>query len=99
MLLLLVALFGLLVPNGFFIYWLFSEFNGFGPVLENHLALGFILDATLVTALLCYYFAKSPIGTFKWPWFLVLSLLGGLGFSLPFYWWLNKRQQNLTPAS
>jgi hypothetical protein len=26
-----------------------------------------------------------------WPWFVVFSLLGGLGFSLPFYYWLNTR--------
>jgi hypothetical protein len=97
--LLLIALFGLLVPNGLFIYWLFFEFNGFGPALENHLALAFMLDAALVTLLLCIYFARSPIGTVTWPWFLVLSLLGGLGFSLPFYWWLNRRRNGLARAT
>jgi hypothetical protein len=89
--LLLVAFFGLLVPNGLFIYWLLYEFEDLAAVLANHLALGFMLDAALVTALLCVYFARSPIGTVKWPWFLALSLLGGLGFGLPFYWWLNRR--------
>ena len=38
MLLLAVALFGLVVPNGFFIYWLVYEFAGLGPVLQNKLA-------------------------------------------------------------
>jgi hypothetical protein len=37
------------------------------------------------------YFARNPIGRYKWPWFVILSLIGGLGFGLPFYWWLNKR--------
>ena len=41
--------------------------------------------------LLAYSFAIKPIGKIKWGWFVVLSLLGGLAFSIPFYWWLNKR--------
>lgn len=89
--LLLVALFGLVVPNGFFIYWLFFEFHGFGPVLEDNLALGFILDVLLALIFLSVYFARNPIGPIKWHWFVVLSFVGGLGFSLPFYYWLNRR--------
>ena len=90
--LLLVALFGLLVPNGLFVYWLMNEFHGLRPVLENKLALAFMLDALLALVLLAVYFARRPIGPVRWTWFVVLSLLGGLGFSLPFYWWLNTRR-------
>jgi hypothetical protein len=43
--LLVIAVLGLVVPNGCFIYWLLHDFNGVGPVLENRLAIGFILDA------------------------------------------------------
>jgi hypothetical protein len=92
MFLLVIALFGLLVPNGLFLYWLFDEFDGIAAMLQNKLALGFMLDAFLAMGLLAYYFARKPIGPVSWYWFIVLSLLGGLGFSLPFYWWLNKRQ-------
>jgi len=59
--LLLVAAFGFVVPNGFFIYWLVNEFNGFGPVLQDNLALGFILDVTVTLILLTVYFAKHPL--------------------------------------
>ena len=92
MALLLIALFGLFVPNGLFIYWLFTEFSSMKEVINNWLALAFIIDAFMVLGLLAYWFAKNPIGKFRWPWFVVLSLIGGLGFSLPFYYWLNKRQ-------
>ncbi|HJU75763.1 MAG TPA: hypothetical protein VJ717_18610 [Gemmatimonadaceae bacterium] len=92
MLLLLTALVGLLVPNGFFLYWLFFEFNGFGPVLQNKLALGFILDVLLTLIVLTVYFARHPIGPVRWYWFVLLSFLGGLGFSLPLYYWMNRRQ-------
>lgn len=89
--LLLVALLGLLIPNGFFVYWMLNEYHGLGPVLQDRLALGFILDAVLALVLLTVYFARHPIGRVRWPWFAVLSLLGGLGFSLPLYYWLNTR--------
>ena len=91
--LLIVALFGLIVPNGFFLKWLFTEYNGIAPVLDNHLALAFILDAFMAMTLLAIYFARKPIGRVRWHWFVVLSLIGGLGFSLPMYWWLNTRSE------
>jgi hypothetical protein len=89
--LLLISVFGLVVPNGFFVYWLLYEFRGVGPVLEDKLALAFILDVTVALILLAMYFARHPIGPRKWYWFVVLSLIGGLGFSLPMYYWLNRR--------
>lgn len=92
MILLIIAIFGLLVPNGIFIYWLLTEFNSVSQFYTDKLALGFILDCVLVMLLLAYWFAVNPIGTVKWYWFIVLSLIGGLGFSLPFYYWLNKRK-------
>lgn len=91
MILLALALFGLIVPNGIFICWLFTEFNGVSEVLQNKLAVAFIIDAFLAMFLLAYFFARHPIGKIKWHWFIALSIVGGLGFSLPFYWWLNKR--------
>ena len=91
MILLLIALFGLLVPNGIFFYWLLYECDGIAGIVQNKLAIAFIVDAFLAMGLLAYYFAGNPIGKVKWYWFIVLSILGGLGFSIPFYWWLNKR--------
>ncbi|HEV8124856.1 MAG TPA: hypothetical protein VGP80_11460 [Gemmatimonadales bacterium] len=89
--LLVIAAFGFLVPNGFFIYWLFVDFHSLHQVLGDRLALGFILDVLVAMLLLAWYYARRPIGPVRWPWFVVLSLAGGLGFSLPLYWWLNRR--------
>ena len=89
--LLAIALFGLIVPNGLFINWLFTDFNGWRPVLDNHLALAFMLDAAMATALLSAIIARTPTRRVKWPTFALLSLLGGLGFSIPFCWWLETR--------
>ena len=90
MFILIAALFGLLVPNGLFIYWLLTEFHGVGDVINDRLALAFIIEAFLVLVIMAVYFARNPIGTVKWYCFVVLSLIGGLGFGIPFYYWWNK---------
>lgn len=90
-LLLLIAAFGLLVPNGLFLYALFDAYHDVAQLTHNALALAFMIDALMAMVLLAYYFAWRPIGHVSWYWFIFLSFIGGLGFSLPFYWWLNKR--------
>ena len=96
MILVLVALFGLIVPNGLFLYWFVSEFSGMNAVFQNHLALAYNIDAVMTLILLAVYFARRPIGNVGWQTFVLLSLVGGLGFSLPLYWWLNMRSSNGT---
>ena len=91
--LLAVALFGLVVPNGMFFYASFHNPNSCGGVTHNLLASSFMLDAFVAMGLLAYFFAVRPIGPVKWYWFILLSLLGGLAFSLPLYWWLNSRRE------
>ena len=87
----LLALFGLLVPNGLFVYWLVTEFHGLGPVLHDKLAVAFIVDAFLAVGVVAAFIARSGTSRVHWAWFVLLSLIGGLGFSLPFTWWLNER--------
>ena len=53
----------------------------------------------LLLVLLAVYFARHPLGPIRWPWFVVLSLLGGLGFGLPLYYWLNTRRRSFREAS
>ena len=99
MLLLLVAAFGMIVPNAFIVAWLLNDYQGLGPVLQDRLALGFILDVAVTLAILSVYFAKHPPGPVQWPWFVLLSLMGGLAFSLPLYYWLNTRQSAAAPRT
>ena len=87
--LLLMASLGLVVGDGLFGYWLLHDFNGWRAVMDDHLALAFMVDATLTLVILTVYFARKPPGRYRWPWFVVLSLIGGLCFGVPFYWWLN----------
>ena len=86
-----LSLFGLVVPNGFFIYWLFFEFTSLAAIIHNTLAVAFMMDAFIAVGLLAYLFARYPVGPIRWTWFVILSFVGGLGFSIPFYLWLNGR--------
>jgi FtsH-binding integral membrane protein len=84
MILLLVALFGLLVPNGIFIYWLIYEHRSIHDLTNDHLALAFIIEAAMLFLMFTVYFARNPIGRYKWYLFVIFSLTGGLGFGLHF---------------
>ena len=90
--LLLVALIGLLVGDGLFFYWMAFDYHGPAAVMQDRLALGFIVDAFLTLIILAVRFARVPPGRYRWPWFVALSIVGGLCFGLPFYWWLNTRR-------
>lgn len=87
-----IAAFGMLVPNGLFVYWLITDFTSVSQFFSDRLALAFILDLFAATALLTYLVAVKPLGPIRWPWFLLFSLLGGLAFSIPLYLWLNWRR-------
>ena len=79
------------MPNGMFFYYILVELTTLSDLYNNRLALGFIIDAFMATGLLAWWFAKHPLESYSWKMFVGLSLLGGLGFSLPFFYYLNKR--------
>ena len=87
----IVAFLGLLIGDGLFVYWLVFDYHGLDAVWSDRLALSFMVDALLTLVILTVHFAKHPPGPLRWPWFVLLSLVGGLCFGVPFYWWLNKR--------
>ena len=90
--LLVISAFGFIVPNGFFLYWVVADYHGLAPIWADHLALAFMIDVFIAMLLLAYWYARHPIGRVKWPTFVLLSIIGGLAFSLPLYWWLNERE-------
>ena len=92
MVLLVIALFGLVVPNGMFVYALAHDFPSLAAAFSDRLALSLLIDALIAVGLLAFVWAARPIGPVGWPWFVAMSLLGGLGFSIPFFLWLNWRR-------
>jgi hypothetical protein len=91
MFLLVMSALGFVAGNGLFVYWLLFEFPGWSAIAANHLAVAFIIDAFLTLLVLTVWFARRPIGRVGWPWFVGLSIFGGLCFGLPLYVWLNER--------
>jgi Na+/H+ antiporter NhaA len=79
-------------PNALFLYWLFFEFESLAALLGNHLGVALFVDAILATSLLAYLFAVRPAGRLKWPWIYALTLLGGMGFGLGLFLWINYRR-------
>ena len=87
--LLVIAAFGMVIPNGLFLYWVLHDFTSLSAALSDRLALAFTLDVFASTFLLAYLFARKRLGPYKWPWFVGLCLLGTLCFGIPLYLWLN----------
>ena len=61
-------------------------------ILEDTLLLAFMFDLLLTMVILAVYFARTPPGPVRWPWFIVFALVGGVCFALPFFWWINQRR-------
>ena len=85
-----LALFGLLGPNAAFIYFMVTRWDEFTAALTHPIALALLVDAVMTTALLAWYFARHPLGKRGWKTFVMMSLLGGLGFSVPGFLLLNE---------
>jgi hypothetical protein len=83
------AIFNLVVPNGIFIRWYLTQDHSIAAVLQNHLAAAFITEAMLLLVLFAVHIARVPAGWLGWKWFVALSFVGGLGFSVPLYWWMR----------
>jgi hypothetical protein len=87
-----VATLSFIGTNGVFLYYLVFRTRELFRVLVHPAALVFVIDVFTVMVLLAVYFAGRPLGRHRWPTFVVLSLLGGLGFSIPAFVLMNSRR-------
>jgi len=88
-----VAALSFIGTNGVFLYYLVFHSRELLAVLLHPAALVFVIDVFTVMVLLAVYFADRPLGRHRWPTFVALSLLGGLGFSIPAFVLLNSRKR------
>ena len=86
------ALVGLLGPNGVFLYYAFTRWSELVAAMGHPVTLAFIAEAMLVLLLFAILLAVKPIGPWGWKTFVVLSLVGGLGFGIPAILLLNSRE-------
>jgi hypothetical protein len=95
MLLRILVLIGLAAPNAVFLAWLATGFNNINAIFNNDLAKGFFLEMIAATFLLALFFKANPLGKVRVRWFVLLSLVGGVGLAIPLFYWLNKRSPQL----
>ena len=78
-LLLVVACFGLVVPNNMFLYTWLHDRNGCGGMAHNLLASAYMLDAFIAMLVIACFFAVRPIGSVRWYWFCAVVDIGRNG--------------------
>jgi hypothetical protein len=89
-----VAAFGFFGPNGVFLYYAFAKRPEFIAMHHEPLFLAFFVEAFVVMFLIAGLLAHKPLGKWTWKSFIVLSLLGGIGFSIPAIILLNSDGTN-----
>ncbi len=94
-----ICLLGLLGPNGVFVYCVLFRWHDLPEALKNPVAAAFIFEAFVVMGLLAWLVRRFRIGVLSWVAFVMLSLVGGLAFSVPaFLLWRSRPNSSSMPA-
>lgn len=75
-----ISFFGLNVAFG---YGLLFQPETIMEALKNPIAFAFICEAFLLMAAFAYLLSKWGVSNLHWRWFVLLSILGTMGFALP----------------
>ena len=86
-----LALASFLVPNGIFIYCAVKDFGLIVAAMQNPVSLVFILEAFVLMFLAAWFIQKIGTTKIKAAPFVVLSLMGSLGFSAPLTIYLESK--------
>ena len=78
-----VALVGVAGLNGAFVYGAFVRPELLAAALANPVALAFVIETLVLTGVLAYLLERWGVSRLRWPWFVGLSLVGGIAFALP----------------
>lgn len=90
-----LALFGILIPNGIFLYLSVSNAAAVRASFSNPITLVLWLEAFLLLALFCWLINRLGNPKPGWVVFLILSIVGSLACSVPAFLWLWNRQHRL----
>ena len=78
-----LAVIGFLAVNGAFVLGLFFQPGAMRAALTNPISAAFIAEALLLVGVLAYLLRRWGVSRLGWGWFVALSLVGGLAFSIP----------------
>ncbi|MDB4438085.1 hypothetical protein N9195_00690 [bacterium] len=90
-LLLVAAIFGFLFINCPFLYYALIATDIYSEGMKNGMALVFMGEAFLLLAFLAFIIAKMGWERPGWVFFVCMSLLGSLAFSIPLQLYLMSR--------
>lgn len=90
-LLLALAVFGFIGPNGCFVYYALVDFGRVIGALSNPIALVFIAEAFALMFLMAWLLHHWGWRRPGWGGFIVMSLVGSLLFSVPLCLYLASR--------
>lgn len=91
-LLLVMAIFGLVVPNGAFVYLSITRWDLVVSAMTNPIALVFIVEAFALMFLFAWLIHRQGLKAPGWLAFIIMSLLGSMMFSVPACLWLWSRE-------
>lgn len=98
-LLLIAAILGFLVINCPFLYYALIATEVYLVAMKNGMALVFIAEAFLLVIFFAFLIAKMGWKKPGWIFFVVMSLLGGLAFSIPLQLYLMAKPDNSEQGS
>lgn len=94
--LLALAVSGLIVPNGVFLYYALVTPAAVHAALSNPVSLVFITEAFFLMFLFAWVIRHLGFRSPGWRAFIVMSLLGSMVFSVPAFLYLASRNARKT---
>lgn len=89
--LLAIAIFGLVVPNGAFVYLSITSWDLVVAAMTNPIALVFIVEAFALMFFFAWLIHRQGLKAPGWLAFIIMSLVGSMMFSVPACLWLWSR--------
>jgi hypothetical protein len=93
--LLALALFGFFVPNGVFVFYALNQPTLVRAAVTNPISLVFMCEAFFLMLFIAWQIYRRGNASPGWIGFILLSLLGSMAFSIPFFLYLRVRAQGL----
>lgn len=95
----LLSALGLFGLNGVFLYYAFFRPDVFAAAQQNPVSLVFIAEAFLLVVFGAWVIARLGLERPGWLAFVIMSIIGSLAFSVPFFLLLHIRKRERAPSN
>ncbi len=84
--------------NGAFVWAMLVHPEMALSAYQNPVSAAFMVEAFILVGVLAYLLRRWRVSTVNWVWFVLLSLLGGIAFSLPVVLLWTERRSSRTES-